>query len=150
MSENKDPKSKRLRILTAVLIALAVGAAGFAGYAAAGGPSEEDGTEASEQPEDGEVVELGQLTVSLGGAEGHYARVGLAVVLAEGVAEEDVTGRFPLLKDAALLAVADLEPDDLRSRAGLEELRESLTDVAHEIYEDDRVLRVILVEAIVT
>lgn len=150
MSENKPSKA---RILIPILVVLAVSGAGVGGYAAAGGPAPEDesAVEEAETPvEDGDVVEVGELTVSLAGPESHYARVGLAVVLAEGTPEEEVADKFALLKDAALLTIADSSPDELRSRAGLEDLRATLTEIAHDIYPDGGVLRVILVEAIVT
>ncbi len=145
MSENKPGKA---RILIPILVVLALSGAGLGGYTAAGGPTPED--ESSGGVEDGDVVEVGELTVSLAGPDSHYARVGLAVVLAEGTPEEEVAAKFPLLKDAALLTIAGSSPDELRSRAGLEGLRATLTEIAHDIYPDGGVLRVILVEAIVT
>lgn len=145
-----DTKSKRARALTPVLIALAVLGAGFGGFTAAGGlSSEESADEEVTEPEEGEVVEIGQLTVSLEGSETSYARVGLAVVLDSEAVVAEVEGRFPLLKDAAVLTIAERSPGDLRSREGLEDLKASLSKVAGDIYPDGDVLRVILVEAIV-
>lgn len=151
-----DAKSKRARALTPTLIAVAVLGAAFGGFTVAGGlSSEESAVEAESaeeevtEPEEGEVVEIGQLTVSLDDSETRYARVGLAVVLDSEAVVEEVEGRFPLLKDAAVLTIADRSPDDLRSREGLEDLKASLSKIAGDIYPDGEVLRVILVEAIV-
>lgn len=148
MSENRP---KRARILIPILVVLAVSGAAFGGYAAADGPDPEGESQVKEEtpPEDGDVVEVGELTVSLAGPESHHARVGLAVVLAEGTPEEEVADKFPLLKEAALLTIADSSPGQLRSRAGLETLRTTLSDIATDIYPDGGVLRVILVEAII-
>lgn len=151
-----DTKSKRARALMPILIAVAVLGAGFGGFTAAGGLSGEESAgegesagEAVTEPEEGEVVEIGQLTVSLDDSETRYARVGLAVVLNSEAVVEEVEGRFPLLKDAAVLSIAGRSPDDLRSREGLEDLKASLSEIASDIYPDGEVLRVILVEAIV-
>lgn len=145
-----DTKSKKARALTPILIAVAVLGAGFGGFTAAGGLSgEESAEEKVTEPEEGEVVEIGQLTVSLEDSETRYARVGLAVVLDREAVVEEVEGRFPLLKDAAVLTIAERSPDDLRSREGLEDLKASLSEIAGDIYPNGEVLRVILVEAIV-
>lgn len=145
-----ETKRKRARALAPMLVVLAVLGAGFGGFAAAGGLSGEETTNGEvAEPEDGAVVEVGELTVSLTGSESHYARVGLAVVLDSEAVVEEVENRFALLKDAALLAIAERTPDDLRSREGLEDLRDSLSTIAGDIYPDGDVLRVVLVEAIV-
>lgn len=148
MSEKKPGKTKILLIL---VVAVVIIGAGLGGFALASGPDPEAEETAEEtEPRDGDVVEVGELTVSLAGPDSHYARVGLAVVLAENAPQEGVADRFPLLKDAALLTIADTSADRLRSREGLEELRATLTEIAHDIYPEGEVLRVILVEAIVT
>src|SRR5690606_13172217 len=165
-------ESKKSRLLIPLLV-LALGSAGFGGYvlgaqnAGAAIPSDEV------EPAEGEVVEVGVLTVTLAGAGSNYARVGLAVVLAEGLGPDAVSGRLPLVKDAAISVLAgktpddpihrdDPEgsppaisvlagktPDDFRTPDALARLRRQLTDIAREIYPDGEVLRVVLTEAIV-
>ncbi len=141
-------ETKKSRLLIPVVV-LALGGAGFGGYMFAGGASAALPSEMT-VPAEGEVVEVGELTVTLPGPNAHYARVGLAVVLAEGVSEDAVAGRFPLVKDAAISILAGKEPDDFRTPEGLQRLRADLTDIATEIYPDGEVLRVVLTEAIVT
>ncbi|HEX7098640.1 MAG TPA: flagellar basal body-associated FliL family protein [Acidimicrobiia bacterium] len=140
-------EAKKSRLLIPVVV-LALGGAGFGGYMFAGGASA--APPPTTQPAEGEVVEVGVLTVTLPGPDAHYARVGLAVVLVEGVTEDAVAGRFPLVKDAAISILAGKTPDDFRTPAGLERLRRELSGIAQEIYPDGEVLRVVLTEAIVT
>lgn len=141
-------ESKKSRLLIPLLV-LALGSAGFGGYvlgaqnAGAAIPSDEV------EPAEGEVVEVGVLTVTLAGAGSNYARVGLAVVLAEGLGPDAVSGRLPLVKDAAISVLAGKTPDDFRTPDALARLRRQLTDIAREIYPDGEVLRVVLTEAIV-
>ena len=141
-------ESKKSRLLIPLLV-LALGSAGFGGYvlgaqnAGAAIPSDEV------EPAEGEVVEVGVLTVTLAGAGSNYARVGLAVVLAEGLGPDAVSGRLPLVKDAAISVLAGKTPDDFRTPGALARLRRQLTDIAREIYPDGEVLRVVLTEAIV-
>lgn len=143
---NESKKKSRLLI---PLLVLALGSAGFGGYvlgaqnAGAAVPSDEV------EPAEGEVVEVGVLTVTLAGAGSNYARVGLAVVLAEGLGPDAVSGRLPLVKDAAISVLAGKTPDDFRTPGALARLRRQLTDIAREIYPDGEVLRVVLTEAIV-
>jgi flagellar basal body-associated protein FliL len=141
-------ESKKSRLLIPLLV-LALGGAGFGGYvlgaqnAGAAVPPDEV------EPAEGEVVEVGVLTVTLAGAGSNYARVGLAVVLAEGLGPDAVSGRLPLVKDAAISVLAGKTPDDFRTPDALARLRRQLTDIAREIYPDGEVLRVVLTEAIV-
>lgn len=143
---NESKKKSRLLI---PLLVLALGSAGFGGYvlgaqnAGAAIPPDEV------EPAEGEVVEVGVLTVTLAGAGSNYARVGLAVVLAEGLGPDAVSGRLPLVKDAAISVLAGKTPDDFRTPGALARLRRQLTDIAREIYPDGEVLRVVLTEAIV-
>lgn len=144
MNESKKKKSQ----LLIPLLVIALGGAGFGGYvlgakSAGAAPPEEV------EPAEGEVVEVGVLTVSLAGAGSNHARVGLAVVLAEGLGPDAVSGRLPLVKDAAISVLAGKTPDDFRTPDALARLRGQLTDIAREIYPDGEVLRVVLTEAIV-
>lgn len=121
-------------------------------FAAAAGEPEPEPT-----PEvvDGEIVDVGTLTVNVIGAKkgtSDYARVGLAVVLpsdAEATAVADVTAKLPLLRDASITTVAAFQADTLRTPEGHELLRQALSDVADELYGAGTVRRVVLTELIV-
>ena len=141
MAEGRRFKRKR-NLLALGLAVVVAGAAGYQATIARGEP--EPGT-----PREGEVLEVGVLTVSLPGDNPHYARVGVAVVLSEGVPAAEVEGRFPLVKDATILVVSSFTAEELRSSRGLERLRSELTREVQGIYPDGEVLRAVLVEALV-
>jgi len=142
-----EPKKSRLLI---PVVVLALGGAGLGGYVFGENNAEAAIPSEALEPAEGEVVEVGVLTVTLPGPDAHYARVGLAVVLKEGATEDDVAGRFPLVKDAAISILAGKGPDEFRTPEGLERLRTELSHIAREIYPDGEVVRVVLTEAIVT
>lgn len=141
MSETK----KKRRLLPLLLLLIVIGGAASGGFVL----GMRNAPPAEEEVHEGEVVEVGILTVSLGGAGTQYARVGLAMVLADGYGADEVSGRFPLVKDAAISVLAGKDPDDFRTQAGLARLREELSDIARDIYPDGEVLRVVLTEALV-
>ena len=111
--------------------------------------------EEPEEPEEGEIVELEAMTVGL--ADGGHARVGIALVLAEGYDHDDISQQLPLLNDAALSRVAEFESEDLTSPEGMDQLRQRLAEDAADIYngqegekdEEPVVLRVVFTELVV-
>lgn len=132
-------RSKRARLLLgAVVVAGAVGAWQVSAA----------GAEPPAPVSDGAVVEVGVLTVGLQDGN-EYARVGIALVLADTAVEADVEPKFALVKDAAIGVIAGFSADGLREPAGLDELRSQLTERIAAIYPDGTVRRVVLVEALV-
>jgi len=81
--------------------------------------------------------------------DGALARVGFALVLAEGADSAAVGNRIQLLQDAALTTISQFTSAELRSTEGLDRLRGELTTRAHEIWVDGEVVRVVLTEVIV-
>jgi flagellar basal body-associated protein FliL len=143
-----------------VMIAVAVLVVAYFGYgkfvkppaAAAGVPT---APVAAPAPTDGEVVEVGQMTVNLASPKLHYARVSFSVVLPEGGVADGITPHLPLLKDAALTEIGRSTPEGLRTPEGVDDLRKRLTARAVEIYPPDeatkapQLLRVVLTELVV-
>lgn len=109
-----------------------------------------DAAEAAEDEPlvEGEIVEFEPQTTTLGGSTDH-ARVAMAVVLAERVDPEVIPPKAPLLRDALLRELAELDGATLRSAEGSARLRDELTDAARRIWDDDQVVRVVLTELVV-
>ena len=72
-----------------------------------------------------------------------------ALVLAEGADTAVVGNKIQLVQDGALSAIAAFSADVLKTPEGLDLLRGELTAVAHDIYPDGEVMRIVLTEVIV-
>lgn len=146
-----QPPPRRLGLRRAALVLAAVigvGAAlGVAGWWWLG-PADAGAEETP--PAEGDVLTVEPMTVGL--VDDRHARIGFGLVLAEGVAADELEERLPLVNDAALSRVAGFEPAELSSPEGQERLKEQLTADAREVFGDadgDTVVRVILHELVV-
>lgn len=150
MSENETVEDKKggkgKLIVIALVVVLVGGGAGFFFMKPAPADAE---VEAEPEPAvgvEGEIVEVGTMTVNLADEEvARYARVGLALLIppeSDGVA---VAGKVSLIRDAALTIIMSYSSDDLLTEKGLEDLRERLTEKAFELY-GDAVVSVLLTE----
>jgi flagellar protein FliL len=143
-TDESGRRRSRLVPLLALLVLL-LGGGGAAWFFVLGpGGEPADGTVV-----DGEIVALEPLTTTTGASTLRHARVGLAVVLAEGVDPAVVKPKAPLLKDALLREVADMDADLLRSPEGSDRLRTQLTAEARDIWGNELVRRVVLTELLV-
>jgi flagellar protein FliL len=140
---------RKLVLVVLVLAAVAAGAVGGKMLLAGdpGVPGEE--VAAAPAPAEGEVVTVAKLTASLAGGGSHYARVEFGAVLADTATAAAVEPRFPLLKDLALSTLMGFEPEELRTVAGADRLRQELTARAGEVFPDGEVLRIVLTELLV-
>lgn len=144
-------RSGKRKLVVVMLVVAAVAAGTLGGRLLfAGDPADPgEAVEAAPTPVEGEVVTVAELTASLGGSGAHYARVEFGAVLADTATAAAVEPRFPLLKDLALTTVMGFEPDELRTVAGADRLREELTARAAEVFPDGEVLRIVLTELLV-
>lgn len=145
--EGKKGKKKMLLLVVPVAVVSAGAGAFFlrGGSAEAAAPT----TTSTYAPVEGEVIEVDQLTVNLVGEEDRYARVGFALVLAEGVSSGEVGKRVPLLRDAAISVLTEFTADELRTAEGMERLRARLSEESIALFEHGEVLRAVLTELIV-
>lgn len=148
------PARRRPRWLLALVAVVVLGAGGAAAWflVLAPGPDAEVEAEADAEqapPVDGAIVDVTNFTASLAGPDAHFAKVGFAVVLREDAVTEQVSPRFPLLRDAALSVLARTEAPALRSADGQDRLRADLSAAAQEVWPDGEVLRVVLTELVV-
>ena len=97
---------------------------------------------------EGEVVEVGTMTVNLVGEDGRYARVGFALVLDATADSAEVGKRIPLLQDSILTIMTGFTSAELQTAAGMERLRTEVSDKAGELFDGD-VIRAVLTELIV-
>lgn len=139
------PRRRRWLLLLVVVLA----AAGTGGWLLLGPSAATEDAGPPSPPAEGAVVEVGTLTTNLAGSGGHFARVGLALVLAEGEDAAAVADRFALVKDAAIGELGQIEAGRLQAAGGSAVLRERLTAHADELYPDGEVLRVVLTEFLV-
>jgi len=144
--EEEEKGGGKKKLLMILLPVLALGGGGY--FFFMGGSGEEAPTETTVVAE-GEVIQADTLTVNLVGEAGRYARIGYALVLAEGANQTYVSGRLPLLQDAALTVMTGFAADEITSQTGLDRLRQELTDAAHTVYPDGEVLYVVVTESLV-
>lgn len=145
----EEPRGGTLKkIILMVVPALAVGAGMFF-FLGGGGDAEAAPTSTTLAPIEGEVIEVDTLTVNLMNEEGRYARVGFAVVLAEGANQGAVGARIPLMRDAAISTMTNFDSAELQSAEGMERLRTELSAAMVALFPDGEVLRAVLTELIV-
>lgn len=134
--------------LIAIVLVLALAGAGAFVFLR-GGDAADAATGEPAAVVEGEVVPVAQMTVNLANLENRYARISFAVVLSQGVLEDQVSPRFPLLQEAVLRGVTEFSPEDLRGPEGFDALATALTEQAKTVYPDGEVLRVVLTELLV-
>lgn len=100
-------------------------------------------------PSDGEVLVLPSLTTTTGNSTLRHARISMGIVLVDGEDPDVLERKIPILQDALLREVAEMDADQLRSPEGSDRLRRQLTADAHEIWSEEVVRRVILTELLV-
>lgn len=139
-------KSKKGIILLAALVL--VGAGAFFAMKTMSSPASATPVE-EPTPEEGEILDVAEMTASLPGEPAHMARVGFAVVLSADADATAVTSKFALLKDAAVSELARSSADALVTPEGVDDLRARLSDRADDIYPAGEVLRVVLTGLVV-
>ena len=149
MAENEEVQEKKGkgRLFAIIGVVVVAAAAGVYFFLFSGGGAPEEAVAA--EPVEGVVIDGATMTVALQGEETHFARVSFALVLVEGADTAVVGNRIQLVQDGALSAIAAYDPDSLKTPEGLDDLRSDLTAVAHDIYPDGEVMRIVLTEVIV-
>ncbi len=146
-AEDKGGSKKKFMIIGAVVVVAAVGYFMFGGSSA---PEEEMAEEEMTEVVEGEVIEIGKMTIVLAdeGESLRYARIGLAVVMSE-LGDSGVVGtKVSLIQDAAITVISEFTSDDLRGADGANLARAKLTEEVLKIFPDGDVVRVVLTEMI--
>jgi len=139
--EGEEEGTRSRLVLVLVVLALLLTAAGGAWWFL--------GDREPPEPTDGEVVVIEPMTTTTGNASLRHARISMGIVLVEGVPVEAVTAKLPLLQDALLQAVAEMDSEQLRSLEGSDALRQQLSREAIDIWGEEVVRRVVLTELLV-
>lgn len=135
---------KKIAMMVVPALVVGIGAVLFLG-----GGDEASATATTIAVVEGEVIEIDTMTVNLVGEPGRYARVGFAVVL-DATADNSIVGaRVPLLRDMALTVLTDFTSAELQTAAGMERLRQALSDRSVGLFPDGEVIRAVLTELIV-
>ncbi|MFP4149529.1 MAG: flagellar basal body-associated protein FliL [Nitriliruptoraceae bacterium] len=137
--EEEQPRRKVLLLVVGLVLLLC----------AAGGAWWFLGDHEPAEPADGEVLVVPPMTTTTGNASLRHARISMGIVLVEGVVPDELTPKLPLLQDALLQAVAEMDSEQLRSLDGSDALREQLSREAIDIWGEEVVRRVVLTELLV-
>ena len=92
----------------------------------------------------GEIVELEEMILNVGGEEASgYLRIGMAIVLEEGIVAADFEAEIAIAKDVAVHYLSAQEPASLRSPEGREAAKAELSTLIREAYGNEKVMRVL-------
>jgi flagellar FliL protein len=110
-------------------------------------PPPEEGMEdemAEVEPVEGEIVEMDELILNIGeGEQEGYLRIGLALVLEEGLVAKDFEAELPIAKDVAIQYLSARSPEELRSTGGKNAAKDELSALLREAYGGEKVVRVL-------
>ena len=147
--ETQEKKSGGKKKLIMIVLPIVVVLAGAAGFFLRGGDTAEAAVPTTIPVVEGDVIEVDTMTVNLIGEEGRYARVGFAVVL-DSTADSGAVGKkMPLMRDATLTVMTDFDSIELQTAAGMERLRQELSNAVVALFPDGEVIRAVLTELIV-
>jgi flagellar basal body-associated protein FliL len=95
------------------------------------------------EPVEGEILELDEMILNIGGDQPGFLRVGIAVVLDELTIAKDFEAESAIAKDVAVHYLSSLDQDQLRSPEGREKAKEELSMLTREAYGNEKVVRVL-------
>lgn len=128
-------QKRRSNLVPALVLAVGMVGAAFLLKPAPGGAAAEDTTTTTVAA--GPVVPIEPMTLNL--SDGRLIRIGLAIELTEAAdaAKFEEHGSTNLLKDLVIFEVARLSPERVGSPEGLDELKATLSQGAHELYGEE-------------
>ena len=94
-------------------------------------------------PVEGETLELPEVVINLANPETRYARVGVALVLEEGIVAKDFEAEAAIAKDVILTYISKLSYEQLREPATKELAKQEMSALIREAYGDAKVVRVL-------
>ena len=113
-------------------------------------PAPEDGAMAPEvmaaeiELIEGEILELDEMILNIGGEESsRFLRIGLALVLEEGIVAKEFEMESAIAKDVAVQYLSALSSEELRSIDGQQQAKDELSVLIREAYGDEKVVRVL-------
>lgn len=96
------------------------------------------------EPVEGEILELEEMILNIGGeSSSGFLRIGLALVLEEGIVSKDFEAESAIAKDVAIQYLSSLSDDQLRSADGRQQAKDDMSTLIREAYGDEKVVRVL-------
>lgn len=96
------------------------------------------------EPVEGEILELEEMILNIDGGETTgFLRIGVALVLEEGVLAADFEAESAIAKDVAVQYLSGLSGEQLRSNEGRQSAKDELSTLVREAYDDEKVVRVL-------
>ncbi len=92
---------------------------------------------------EGEIFQMEELVLNLEDPDVGYLRIGLAVILEEGILAADFELESAIARDVAVTFLSAQKVADLRSAAGKVAIKEELSKLMREAYGDEKVIRVL-------
>ncbi len=92
---------------------------------------------------EGEIFQMEEMVLNLEDPDVGYLRIGLAVVLEEGILAADFEMESAIARDVAVTFLSAQSVEDLRSAAGKVEIKKELSMLMREAYDDEKVIRVL-------
>lgn len=136
---------KKLFLIIGIVVALLGGAAAWFLVLAPGG---EEATIDDDAPlfaaEPGEVVQVAEATVSLGGDPPRFAMITYSAVLSVDATADMVSADLARMRSQAQVAFRGKDADALHTEAGFLALQDELTAVAHQVWPDGEVVEVLI------
>lgn len=105
--------------------------------------ADDEAAAAAAEPIEGEIVELEEMILNIGGEQTGYLRIGLAIVLQEGVLAEEFEAESAIAKDIAVQYLSARTSEELRSTEGRQAAKDELSQLVRDAYGEDRVVRVL-------
>lgn len=95
------------------------------------------------EPMEGEILELEEMILNIGGEDSGFLRVGIAIVLDDVTIAKDFEAESAIAKDVAVHYLSSLDKEQLRDPAGREAAKEELSMLVREAYGEEKVVRVL-------
>ena len=96
------------------------------------------------EPVEGEIHQMQEMILNIEGESGGaYLRIGIALVLEEGVLVADFAAQEAIAYDVSVQYLSALQVEDLRSATGREAAKEELAEEIRAAYDDSTVVRVL-------
>lgn len=92
---------------------------------------------------EGEIFQLEELVLNLEDDDVGYLRVGIAIILEEGILAADFEAESAIAQDVAVSYLSAQKSEDLRSATGKVALKEEMSLLMREAYDDEMVIRVL-------
>ena len=102
-----------------------------------------DVEEAEPEIIEGDIVELDEMILNIGGDSPGFLRIGIAIVLDDATPAADFEAESAIAKDVAVQYLSSLSQEQLRTEAGRNLAKDELGAMIREAYDDEKVVRVL-------